>query len=166
MSATELSKILKEGELEKRSDNLLQFWRRKTCVLTADSLNIYADSQKKSKSKELKLQAIKKVDCVERSGKFVYFTIVTTEDKEMDFRCSSEDGGDRAHVTRSAGEAVGQSSVSGTYLNPANAIELRMDAAVKLDQTKATIARKMKDSTGHRRASSNNFQLPISERFE
>uniref|UniRef100_A0A0E9PAA5 Pleckstrin homology-like domain family A member 2 n=1 Tax=Anguilla anguilla TaxID=7936 RepID=A0A0E9PAA5_ANGAN len=68
MSASELCKVLKEGELEKRSDSLLQFWKRKTCVLTEDSLNIYADSQKKSKSKELKLQSIKKVDCVERTG--------------------------------------------------------------------------------------------------
>ncbi|KAJ8249092.1 hypothetical protein GJAV_G00231090 [Gymnothorax javanicus] len=99
MSATEVSKVLKEGELEKRSDNLLQFWKRKTCVLTADSLNIYADSQKKSKCKELKLQSIKKVDCVERTGKFVYFTIVTTDDKEIDFRCSGEDSGWNAVIT-------------------------------------------------------------------
>ncbi|XP_026871013.1 pleckstrin homology-like domain family A member 2 [Electrophorus electricus] len=91
MSPPEISNILKEGELEKRSDNLLQFWKRKTCVLTTDSLNIYADNQKKTKSKELKLQSIKKVDCVERTGKFVYFTIVTTDNKEIDFRCSSED---------------------------------------------------------------------------
>ncbi|XP_062857498.1 pleckstrin homology-like domain family A member 2 [Trichomycterus rosablanca] len=91
MTAVESAKVLKEGVLEKRSDNLLQFWRRKTCVLTTDSLNIYADTQKKSKSKELKLQFIKKVDCVERTGKFVYFTIVTTDDKEIDFRCSGED---------------------------------------------------------------------------
>uniref|UniRef100_A0AAQ4Q481 PH domain-containing protein n=1 Tax=Gasterosteus aculeatus aculeatus TaxID=481459 RepID=A0AAQ4Q481_GASAC len=67
--------VLKEGELEKRSDNLLQFWRRKTCVLTTDSLNIYGDTQKRNRGKELKLQSIKKVDCVERTGKFVYFTI-------------------------------------------------------------------------------------------
>ncbi|KAL6474117.1 hypothetical protein MHYP_G00176780 [Metynnis hypsauchen] len=91
MSATEVARVLKEGELEKRSDNLLQFWRRKTCVLTTDSLNIYADQQKKNKSKELKLQSIKKVDCVERTGKFVYFTIVTTDNKEIDFRCSGEE---------------------------------------------------------------------------
>ncbi|XP_036391541.1 pleckstrin homology-like domain family A member 2 [Megalops cyprinoides] len=99
MSATELSKVLKEGELEKRSDNLLQFWKRKTCVLTPDSLNIYADSQKKSKSKEIKLQFIKKLDCVERTGKFVYFTIVTKDDKEIDFRCAGEDSCWNAVIT-------------------------------------------------------------------
>ncbi|XP_035251127.1 pleckstrin homology-like domain family A member 2 [Anguilla rostrata] len=99
MSATELSKVLKEGEMEKRSDSLLQFWKRKTCVLTPDSLNIYADTQKKSRSKELKLQSIKKVDCVERTGKFVYFTIVTADNKEIDFRCSSEDGCWNAVIT-------------------------------------------------------------------
>uniref|UniRef100_A0A673MWS9 Pleckstrin homology-like domain family A member 2 n=1 Tax=Sinocyclocheilus rhinocerous TaxID=307959 RepID=A0A673MWS9_9TELE len=70
MTGSEISHVLKEGELEKRSDNLLQLWKRKTCVLTTDSLNIYADNQKKNKSKELKLQSIKKVDCVERTGKF------------------------------------------------------------------------------------------------
>lgn len=91
MTALESVNVLKEGVLEKRSDNLFQLWRRKTCVLTTDSLIIYADTQKKSKSKELKLQCIKKVDCVERTGKFVYFTIVTTDDKEIDFRCSGED---------------------------------------------------------------------------
>lgn len=82
--------IIKEGELEKRSDSLLQFWKKKTCVLTKDSLNIYADTQKRSKVKELKLQSIKKLDCVERTCKFIYFTIVTKDDKEIDFRCSVE----------------------------------------------------------------------------
>ncbi|TRY77607.1 hypothetical protein DNTS_024426 [Danionella cerebrum] len=91
MTGSEISHVLKEGELEKRSDNLLQFWKRKTCVLTTDSLNIYADHQKKNKSKELKLQSIKKVDCVERTGTFVYFTIVTTDNKEIDFRCPGEE---------------------------------------------------------------------------
>ena len=86
------SQVLKEGELEKRSDNLLQFWKRKTCVLTAHSLSIYADAHKRTaRSKELKLRAIRKVDCVERTGKCVYFTIVTTDDKEIDFRCSAEE---------------------------------------------------------------------------
>ncbi|XP_041966280.1 pleckstrin homology-like domain family A member 2 [Alosa pseudoharengus] len=98
MSASETSKVLKEGELEKRSDNLLQFWKRKTCVLTADSLNIYADTQK-TKGKEIKLQSIKKVDCVERTGKFLYFTIVTSDNKEIDFRCSGEDNCWNAVIT-------------------------------------------------------------------
>lgn len=90
MSAEEISHVLKEGELEKRTDNLLQFWKKKTCVLTTDGLNMYADTHRRSRGKELKLQSIKKVDCVERTGKFVYFTIVTTDNKEMDFRCSWE----------------------------------------------------------------------------
>uniref|UniRef100_A0A9J8DCL5 Pleckstrin homology-like domain family A member 2 n=1 Tax=Cyprinus carpio carpio TaxID=630221 RepID=A0A9J8DCL5_CYPCA len=100
MTGSEISHVLKEGELEKRSDNLLQFWKRKTCVLTTDSLNIYTDNQKKNKSKELKLQSIKKVDCVERTGKFVYFTIVTTDNKEIDFRCPGEENCWNAVITR------------------------------------------------------------------
>ncbi|XP_060932540.1 pleckstrin homology-like domain family A member 2 [Limanda limanda] len=99
MSAAELSEVLKEGELEKRSDSLLQFWKRKTCVLTTDSLNIYPDTQKRSRGKELKLQAIRKVDCVERTGKFVYFTIVTTDNKEIDFRCPGEENCWNAVIT-------------------------------------------------------------------
>ncbi|XP_016341738.1 pleckstrin homology-like domain family A member 2 [Sinocyclocheilus anshuiensis] len=99
MTGSEISHVLKEGELEKRSDNLLQLWKRKTCVLTTDSLNIYADNQKKNKSKELKLQSIKKVDCVERTGKFVYFTIVTTDNKEIDFRCPGEENCWNAVIT-------------------------------------------------------------------
>ncbi|XP_018924244.1 pleckstrin homology-like domain family A member 2 [Cyprinus carpio] len=99
MTGSDISHVLKEGELEKRSDNLLQFWKRKTCVLTTDSLNIYTDNQKKNKSKELKLQSIKKVDCVERTGKFVYFTIVTTDNKEIDFRCPGEENCWNAVIT-------------------------------------------------------------------
>ncbi|KAG2463330.1 PHLA2 protein, partial [Polypterus senegalus] len=90
MTTAELCQVLKEGDLEKRSDNFLQFWKKKTCVLTSDTLSLYADGQKRSKAKELKLQAIKKVDCVERTGKYVYFTIVTTDNKEIDFRCLDE----------------------------------------------------------------------------
>ena len=86
------SAVLKEGGLEKRSDNLLQFWKRKTCVLTADGLRLYPDAQKRSgRGKQLRLGSIRKVDCVERTGRFVYFTIVTTDDKEIDFRCSAEE---------------------------------------------------------------------------
>ncbi|XP_062404321.1 pleckstrin homology-like domain family A member 2 [Sardina pilchardus] len=99
MSASETSKVLKEGELEKRSDNLLQFWKRKTCVLTTDSLTIYADRQKKTKGKEIMLQSVRKLDCVERTGKFVYFTIVTSDNKEIDFRCDFEDTCWNAEIT-------------------------------------------------------------------
>ncbi|XP_077309632.1 pleckstrin homology-like domain family A member 2 [Lithobates pipiens] len=86
----QVSDVIMEGELEKRSDNLLQFWRKKLCVLTKDSLNMFADSQKRSKCKELKFQSIKKLDCVERTGKYIYFTIVTMDNKEIDFRCPDE----------------------------------------------------------------------------
>ncbi|XP_030056980.1 pleckstrin homology-like domain family A member 2 [Microcaecilia unicolor] len=89
MPASE-ARVIMEGELEKRSDNLLQFWKKKVCVLTPDSLSMFADSQKRSKCKELKFQSIKKLDCVERTGKYVYFTIVTTDNKEIDFRCPDE----------------------------------------------------------------------------
>ncbi|XP_068117603.1 pleckstrin homology-like domain family A member 2 [Hyperolius riggenbachi] len=84
------SDVIMEGELEKRSDNFLQFWRKKLCVLTRDSLSMFTDGQKKSKCKELKFQSIKKLDCVERTGKYIYFTIVTTDNKEIDFRCPNE----------------------------------------------------------------------------
>ncbi|XP_030649253.1 pleckstrin homology-like domain family A member 2 [Chanos chanos] len=91
MSTAEWQQVLKEGTLEMRSDNLFQCWRRKACVLTPDSLCLYADGQRRTGAKELKLQTIKKVDCVERIGKFVYFTVVTTNNKEIDFRCLDED---------------------------------------------------------------------------
>ncbi|XP_043915462.1 pleckstrin homology-like domain family A member 2 [Protopterus annectens] len=90
MPVADESQVLKEGEIEKRSDNFLQLWKKKTGVLTKDCLSLFTDSQKKSKSKDLKFQSIKKVDCVERTGKYVYFTVVTTENKEIDFRCLDE----------------------------------------------------------------------------
>uniref|UniRef100_A0A1A7YV86 Pleckstrin homology-like domain family A member 2 n=1 Tax=Iconisemion striatum TaxID=60296 RepID=A0A1A7YV86_9TELE len=120
MSAEELGQVLKEGRLEKRSDNLLQFWKRKTCVLTTDGLNIYADTQKRTKSKELKLQSIKKVDCVERTGKFVYFTIVTTDNKEIDFRCSGEENGWNAVITMALIDYQNRKAVQDIRTRPGN----------------------------------------------
>ncbi|XP_014388584.1 PREDICTED: pleckstrin homology-like domain family A member 2, partial [Myotis brandtii] len=43
-----------------------------------------------ARPKELRFHSILKVDCVERTGKYVYFTIVTTDRKEIDFRCAGE----------------------------------------------------------------------------
>ncbi|NWV18700.1 PHLA1 protein, partial [Origma solitaria] len=48
-------KAVKEGMLEKRSDGLLQLWKKKR-------------------------------------GKYVYFTVVMAEGKEIDFRCAQEQG--------------------------------------------------------------------------
>ncbi|XP_062919291.1 pleckstrin homology-like domain family A member 2 [Mobula hypostoma] len=84
------TQVMKEGVLEKRGDSLLQLWKKKYCVLTQDCLRLYPDSQKRSRSKDLSLQEIRTVDCVERTGKYIYFTVVTTDNKEMDFRCLAE----------------------------------------------------------------------------
>ncbi|XP_051001077.1 pleckstrin homology-like domain family A member 2 [Acomys russatus] len=80
--------ILREGELEKRSDGLFQVWKKKRCVLTADRLRLFSGSS--GRVKELFFHSILKVDCVEHTSKYVYFTIVTTFYKEIDFRCASK----------------------------------------------------------------------------
>uniref|UniRef100_A0A8C6KEU3 Pleckstrin homology-like domain, family A, member 1 n=1 Tax=Nothobranchius furzeri TaxID=105023 RepID=A0A8C6KEU3_NOTFU len=81
-----ISDVFKEGLLEKRSDGLLQLWKKKRCVLTEDG---GGDS---GKVKELHFANMKTVDCVERKGKYVYFTVVMTEGKEIDFRCPQDEG--------------------------------------------------------------------------
>ncbi|XP_032815849.1 pleckstrin homology-like domain family A member 2 [Petromyzon marinus] len=115
--------VIKEGELEKRSDNFLQLWKKKLCVLTPEGLSI-SDAEEGfmrprrggggtagaggavagagaggaggvgggGSAKELPFASIKTLDCVERKGKYVYFTIVTAENKEIDFRCLDETG--------------------------------------------------------------------------
>ncbi|CAM9547279.1 pleckstrin homology-like domain family A member 2 [Lampetra fluviatilis] len=123
--------VIKEGELEKRSDNFLQLWKKKLCVLTPEGLSI-SDAEEgfmrprrsgggaggggggtagaggavagggaggvsgggssSGSAKELPFASIKTLDCVERKGKYVYFTIVTAENKEIDFRCLDETG--------------------------------------------------------------------------
>uniref|UniRef100_A0A3P8U0L9 Pleckstrin homology-like domain, family A, member 1 n=1 Tax=Amphiprion percula TaxID=161767 RepID=A0A3P8U0L9_AMPPE len=82
-------KVFKEGLLEKRSDGLLQLWKKKHCVLTEDGHHGGADT---GKVKELHFANMKTVDCVERKGKYVYFTVVMTEGKEIDFRCPQDEG--------------------------------------------------------------------------
>lgn len=105
-------KVFKEGLLEKRSDGLLQLWKKKHCVLTEDGVLLLPPKQQHDppqqqqqqphrggggggdagKVKELHFANMKTVDCVERKGKYVYFTVVTMEGKEIDFRCPQDEG--------------------------------------------------------------------------
>uniref|UniRef100_A0A670XPR6 Pleckstrin homology-like domain family A member 2 n=1 Tax=Pseudonaja textilis TaxID=8673 RepID=A0A670XPR6_PSETE len=87
------SEVIREGELEKRSDSLFQLWKKKQVVLSKESLSLFSPEgggSGKARAKELRFGSIQKVDCVERTGKYVYFTIVTTDRKEIDFRCPGE----------------------------------------------------------------------------
>ncbi|KAL7883013.1 hypothetical protein SRHO_G00006710 [Serrasalmus rhombeus] len=83
------SRVLKEGLLEKRSDGLLQLWKKKHCRLTEEGLLLnppkppqqqQQQQQQQEGSggrvKELHFANMKTVDCVERKGKYVYFTVV------------------------------------------------------------------------------------------
>lgn len=98
-------KVFKEGLLEKRSDGLLQLWKKKHCVLTEDGVLLLPPKQHDQphhhpqqhggsvdRVKELHFANMKTVDCVERKGKYVYFTVVMTEGKEIDFRCPQDEG--------------------------------------------------------------------------
>ncbi|KAM5287889.1 LOW QUALITY PROTEIN: pleckstrin homology-like domain family A member 1 [Ctenodactylus gundi] len=102
-------RALKEGVLEKRSDGLLQLWKKKCCILTEEGLLLIPPKQLPSappgpgpaeptqpagpaKLKELHFSNMKTVDCVERKGKYMYFTVVMAEGKEIDFRCPQDQG--------------------------------------------------------------------------
>ncbi|XP_006633660.1 pleckstrin homology-like domain family A member 1 [Lepisosteus oculatus] len=100
-------KVLKEGLLEKRSDGLLQLWKKKHCILTEEGLLLHppkqhdhthnqhhqmSPSSEPGKIKELHFSNMKTVDCVERKGKYIYFTVVMIEGKEIDFRCPQDEG--------------------------------------------------------------------------
>ncbi|XP_042197436.1 pleckstrin homology-like domain family A member 2 [Callorhinchus milii] len=83
--------LLMEGELEKRSEHLFQLWGRRWCQLTRDSLRLSPRrARARARAKELPLRDISSVECVERGGRFTYFTIVTTDSKETDFRCAAD----------------------------------------------------------------------------
>ncbi|XP_053572746.1 pleckstrin homology-like domain family A member 1 isoform X1 [Bombina bombina] len=94
-------KVVKEGLLEKRSDGLLQLWKKKRCILTEEGLLLIPPKQleqqppsptEPARIKELHFSNMKTVDCVERKGKYVYFTVVMTEGREIDFRCPQDEG--------------------------------------------------------------------------
>ncbi|KAF7693732.1 pleckstrin homology-like domain family A member 1 [Silurus meridionalis] len=87
-------RVLKEGVLEKRSDGLLQMWKRKHCTLTEEAvlLHTHQHAQPAAKGKELHFSRVKTVDCVERKGKHGYFTVVMANGKEIDFRCRADEG--------------------------------------------------------------------------
>uniref|UniRef100_A0ABB0MVG5 Pleckstrin homology like domain family A member 2 n=1 Tax=Homo sapiens TaxID=9606 RepID=A0ABB0MVG5_HUMAN len=65
--------VLREGELEKRSDSLFQLWKKKRGVLTSDRLSLFPASPR-ARPKELRFHSILKVDCVERTGKAIRWT--------------------------------------------------------------------------------------------
>uniref|UniRef100_A0A8C5IZY6 Pleckstrin homology like domain family A member 1 n=1 Tax=Junco hyemalis TaxID=40217 RepID=A0A8C5IZY6_JUNHY len=82
-------KAVKEGMLEKRSDGLLQLWKKKRCILTEEGLLLIPPKHPPPPQQQ---QQQPTVDCVERKGKYVYFTVVMAEGKEIDFRCAQEQG--------------------------------------------------------------------------
>lgn len=91
-------KVMRDGVLEKRSSGLLQLWKKKRCVLTEDGLRLHRykahndapTSALSSKAKDLPFAHMATVDCVEYKRGLVYFTVVLTSGKEIDFRCAQE----------------------------------------------------------------------------
>ena len=85
--------------MEKRSNGLLQLWKKKRCLMTEDGLHLYDYKCKDTtaapglKEKQIPFEHMVTVDCVENKRGLVYFTIVMSGGKEIDFRCQQEGSG-------------------------------------------------------------------------
>ncbi|XP_075878658.1 pleckstrin homology-like domain family A member 3 [Nelusetta ayraudi] len=98
------ARVMRDGQLEKRSSGLLQLWKKKRCVLTEDGLRLHAckgggggggasdapSAAWSSGVKELRFERMATVDCVEHKRGWVYFTVVMAGGEEIDFRCAQE----------------------------------------------------------------------------
>ncbi|XP_034445341.1 pleckstrin homology-like domain family A member 3 [Hippoglossus hippoglossus] len=89
------AKVMRDGQLEKRSSGLLQLWKKKRCVLTEDGLRLHSyrggsGAAPGSNAKELRFERMVTVDCVEYKRGLVYFTVVMATGKEIDFRCPQD----------------------------------------------------------------------------
>lgn len=96
------ARVMRDGQLEKRSGGLLQLWKKKRCVLTEDGLRLHAckgggggasdapSAAWSSRVKELRFERMATVDCVEHKRGWVYFTVVMAGGEEIDFRCAQE----------------------------------------------------------------------------
>ncbi|XP_069057044.1 pleckstrin homology-like domain family A member 2 [Pleurodeles waltl] len=80
--------VLKEGELEKRGGGILQRWKRRRCVLTSEGLRYSSGGS----AKELRFEALARLECIERAGERLYFTLVGAGGRERDFRCGAASG--------------------------------------------------------------------------